>query len=138
MANTFHLQIASVDGLEYEGNVVSISCRCIDGDRAILAGHTNLVTAIGMGTAKIVLEDGSEKTAACIGGMLSMMNGECSLIVTTWEWKDEIDVARAAAAKERAEERLASDKLSEREYRVAVAKLNRALVRLQTTKIKTN
>lgn len=135
MANTFHLQIASVDGLEYEGNVVSISCRCIDGDRAILAGHTNLVTAIGMGTAKIVLEDGSEKTAACIGGMLSMMNGECSLIVTTWEWKDEIDVARAAAAKERAEERLASDKLSEREYRVALAKLNRALVRLNTSRI---
>ena len=133
MANTFHLQVASVDGLVYEGNVTSISCRCIDGDRAVLAGHTNLVTAIGMGTAKIIFEDGSERTAACIGGMLSMMNGECSLIVTTWEWSDEIDVDRAKAAKERAEDKLASHRLSEKEYKIAMAKLNRALVRINSS-----
>ncbi len=134
MANTFHLQVASVDGFEYEGNVLSVSCRCIDGDRAILAGHTNLVTAIGMGTAKIVLEDGSEKTAACIGGMLSMMNGECSLIVTTWEWSDEINIERASLAKKRAEEKLAEANVSEKEYKIAIAKLNRALVRLHSSK----
>ena len=133
MANTFHLQVASVDGFEYKGNVLSVSCRCIDGDRAILAGHTNLVTAIGMGTAKIVLEDGSEKTAACIGGMLSMMNGECSLIVTTWEWSDEINIERASLAKKRAEERLADANVSEKEYKIAIAKLNRALVRLHSS-----
>lgn len=134
MANTFHLQVVSVDGLEFDGNAVSVSCRCVDGDRAIMAGHTNLVTAVGMGTAKIVFEDGTERTAACIGGMLSMMNGECKLIVTTWEWSDEIDIERANAAKERAEKKLALKKLSDREYKIAVAKLNRALVRLQTNK----
>ena len=133
MANTFHLQVASVDGFIYEGNVRSVSCRCIDGNRAILAGHTNLVTAIGMGTAKIVFEDDSARTAACIGGMLSMMNGECSLIVTTWEWSDEIDIDRANAAKLRAEEKLSQQKLSDKEYKIAMAKLNRALVRINTS-----
>lgn len=130
MANTFHLQVASVDGLIYDGMVQSVSCRCIDGDRAILAGHTNLCTAVGMGTAKIKFEDDTSRTAACIGGMLNVMNGECRLIVTTWEWSDEIDVSRAEKAKERAEERLASKTLSEREYKIAIAKLNRALVRI--------
>lgn len=132
MANTFHLQVVSVDGLEYDGMAVSVSCRCADGDRAIMAGHTNLVTAVGMGTAKIVSEDGTERMAACIGGMLSMMNGECKLIVTTWEWSDEINLDRANAARKRAEERLAEADITEREYKIAMAKLNRALVRINT------
>lgn len=133
MANTFHLQVVSVDGLEFDGMAISVSCRCADGDRAIMAGHTNLVTAVGMGTAKIIREDGTERSAACIGGMLSMMNGECKLIVTTWEWSDEIDLERANAAKKRAEERLAETDISEREYKIAMAKLNRALVRISST-----
>ncbi|MDO4939375.1 MAG: ATP synthase F1 subunit epsilon [Lachnospiraceae bacterium] len=132
MANTFHLQIASVDGLIYDGSVISISCRCVDGDRTILAGHTNLVTSVGMGTAKVIFEDGSERMAACIGGMLSVMNGECRLIVTTWEWKDEIDIERAKAAKKRAEEKLAGQ-LDEKNYKIAKAKLHRALIRMQTS-----
>ena len=130
MANTFHLQVVSVDGLEFDDSVISVSCRCADGDRAIMAGHTNLVTAVGMGLAKIVRADGTEKTAACIGGMLSVMNGECRLIVTTWEWSDEINLDRAQNAKKRAEERLAEADISEKEYRIAMAKLNRALVRI--------
>ena len=132
MANTFHLQVVSVDGLEYDGYAVSVSCRCADGDRAIMAGHTNLVTAVGMGIAKIKFEDGTEKTAACIGGLLSVINGECKLIVTTWEWSDEIDLERANRAKRRAEERLAEADITEKEYRLAVAKLNRALVRISS------
>lgn len=67
----------------------------------ILARHMNYCTAIGMGTAHVVLEDGTERKAACIGGMLTMMNGECRLIPTTWEWSEDIDVARAEEAKKR-------------------------------------
>ena len=63
--------------------------------------HMNYCTAIGMGTAHVVLEDGTERKAACIGGMLTMMNGECRLIPTTWEWSEDIDVARAEEAKKR-------------------------------------
>ena len=36
----------------------------------------------------VVLEDGTERKAACIGGMLTMMNGECRLIPTTWGWSE--------------------------------------------------
>ena len=76
-----------------------MSCRTIHGDLAILARHMNYCTAIGMGAAHVVLEDGTERKAACIGGMLTMMNGECRLIPTTWEWSEDIDVARAEEAK---------------------------------------
>ncbi|MBQ0001001.1 MAG: ATP synthase F1 subunit epsilon [Clostridiales bacterium] len=127
---TFLLKIGTPDGLMFEGQVERVVCRSITGDMAILAGHCNFCTALGMGEAHIVLPDGTRRSAACIGGMLSMMNGECSLMATTWEWEENIDADRAAAAKKKAEDRIASKKLDEREQKLAEAKLKRALVRL--------
>ena len=43
---------------------------------AVLAGHCNFCTALGMGEAYIRLEDGTTRFAACIGGMLSVMDGK--------------------------------------------------------------
>jgi len=134
MANTFNLRVVSLDGVEFKGEVQSLICRAIDGDVAILANHRNYITAVGMGTAKVVLADGTDRKAACIGGMLSMIDNQCSLIVTTWEWQDEIDVARAENAKERAEDALNGINMSEKDYKIASAKLKRALVRLSTAK----
>lgn len=130
MATTYHLQVVSLDGLEYEGDVQKILLRTIDGDVEILARHTNYCTAIGMGTAKVTMDNGQERRAACIGGMLSVMNGEVRVLPTTWEWSEDIDVERAKAAKAKAEERLNDQKL-DKEARVrAEAKLYRALVRI--------
>ena len=126
----FHLQVVSMDGMEYEGDVERIMLRTVDGDVAILARHINYCTAVGMGTAHIYLSDNTEKRAACIGGMLSVMDGNVRLLPTTWEWSEEIDVERARAAKAKAEQRLRDESLS-REARIrAEAKLYRALVRI--------
>ena len=130
MANTFHLKIITVDGLAYEGDVQRLMFRSTHGDLAILARHINYCTAVGMGTAHVIMEDGSERTAACIGGMCSMMDNECHLLPTTWEWSEDIDVERAEAAKARAESKLREDKLSEEARLLTEAKLYRALVRI--------
>ncbi|MDY5023196.1 MAG: ATP synthase F1 subunit epsilon [Blautia sp.] len=127
---TFPLRIGTPDGLTFQGDVERVICRSITGDLAILAGHCNYCTALGMGEAQVVFPDGTRRQAACIGGMLSVINGSCSLLATTWEWKEEIDEERAAAAKKRAEEMLARKDLEEKEYKIAEAKLHRALVRL--------
>ncbi len=128
--NTFLLKIGTPDGVAFSGEVERVVCRSITGDLAILAGHMNYVTALGMGGAHIVLPDGTRRDAACIGGMLSMMNGECHLMATTWEWQEDIDKERAKAAKEKAEEALNRPGLSEKEVKLFAAKLKRALVRL--------
>ena len=127
---TFPLRIGTPDGLLFEGEAERIVCRSITGDLAVLANHCKFCTALGMGEAHVVLEDGTRKTAACIGGMLSMMNGTCRLLATTWEWKEDIDAERAQSAKKRAEEMLAKGGLTDRVYKIAQAKLQRALVRL--------
>ena len=140
--STFPLRVGTPDGLLYEGDVARVVCRTISGDLAILPGHCNYCTALGMGEAHfapyetvtlvepIVLEDGTRRNAACIGGMLSMMNGVCRVLATTWEWEEDIDAERAEAAKHRAEQALANGGLTDKEYRIAEAKLQRALVRL--------
>ena len=127
---TFLLKIGTPDRLWFEGEVERVVCRSITGDMAILANHCNFCTALGMGEAYIILPDGTKREAACIGGMISMMDGQAHLLATTWEWKEDIDEKRAAKAKERAEAQLAQIGLTDREYKHAEIKLRRALIRL--------
>ena len=131
--STYHLEVVSMDGLDFDGEVQKLLLRTIDGDVEILARHTDYCTAIGMGTARVTMADGTERKAACIGGMLSVLKGEVKVFPTTWEWSEEIDIERAKAAKAKAEERL-SDQFLDKEARIrAEAKLYRALVRLGST-----
>ena len=130
MATPFHLQIVTPDGSEFDGQAVRIIVRTIAGDVCVMARHTIFCTALGMGEAKVAMEDGSVRTAACMGGMLNVMDGKVRVIATTGEWTDQIDLARAQKAKEAAEKRLAEkNKLSDKEIALAEAKLKRALVR---------
>ena len=128
--SAYQLDVVSMDGPEFSGNVQKLLLRTIAGDVEILSRHMNYCTAIGMGTAHVVLEDGTERKAACIGGMLSVMNGVCRVLPTTWEWSDEIDLERAKAAREKAENALRDAKLDEEARVRAQAKLYRALVRI--------
>ncbi len=131
---TFALKIVTPDGCAFDGQAVRLVCRTITGDVAILARHSDYCTALGMGGAHVVLEDGTTRHAACIGGMLSVMDGHCNLVATTWEWADEIDKARAEASKARAEAALAQKNLDTRELELAQARLKRALVRTSVAK----
>ena len=60
MAN-FHLEIVSMDGQKFDDEVERVSLRTITGDLAIMAHHINYCTAVGMGTAKVIMKDGSER-----------------------------------------------------------------------------
>ena len=53
-------------------------------------------------------------------------------IPTTWEWSEDIDVARAEKAKKLAEEKLNQSSMDDKEVKLAEAKLHRALVRIGT------
>lgn len=127
--SSFHLQIVTPDGLFFDGEAESLDVRAVTGGITILPKHVNFVTPLGMGAAT-VKTDGKVRKAACIGGMLTMTNGECRLIATTFEWADDIDQERAHSALIRAQETLKNrENLSAAEVQLAEAKLRRALVR---------
>lgn len=126
---TYHLQIVTPDGQRYDGQAVRMIVPTIHGQVGILARHINYVTALGMGPAKLVTEDG-ERHAACIGGMLAVTDGEVKVVATTFEWADEIDVERAKASQARAEKMLADPNCDEQTKQYATARMKRAQVRL--------
>ena len=124
----FQLKIVTPDGLIFDGQAEELIVRTVGGDVAILARHINYVAPLGMGQATVIY-DGQRRTAACIGGMLSVVDGEVHLVATTFEWADQIDVKRAEAAYQKAQSRLQKQDASATDIRLAQAKLNRALVR---------
>lgn len=126
--NNFPLKIVTPDGLQFDGQAQQLTVRTTTGDLGILAGHINCVAPLGMGRATVVTEDG-RRYAACIGGMVSVVNGSVTLVATTFEWADQIDAARAEASQARAEKVLDSKEASETDIKLAQARLHRALVR---------
>ena len=125
---SFPLKIVTADGLVYDGPAEEVIVRTITGDMAVLARHMNCVAPLGMGRATIVT-GGERRYAACIGGMLSVQNGEVNLVPTTFEWADSIDADRAEASRQRAEKVLNDQNSSDTQLKLAKARLHRALVR---------
>ena len=125
---SFTLKIVTPDGLVYDGPAEEVVVRTITGDMAVLARHINCVAPLGMGRATIVV-NGERRYAACIGGMLSVVDGAVNLVPTTFEWADSIDAARAAASQQRAEAVLNNQDSSDTDIKLAKARLHRALVR---------
>ena len=125
---SFPLKIVTADGLVYDGPAEEVIVRTITGDMAVLARHMNCVAPLGMGRATVVI-NGQKRYAACIGGLLSVVNGEVNLVPTTFEWAESIDEARAAASRQRAEAILNKQDASDTDIKLAQARLHRALVR---------
>lgn len=124
----FPLKIVTPDGIQFDGTAQQLNVRTTSGDVAILARHINYVAPLGMGEAS-VLVDGEKRYAACIGGMVSAVDGAVTLVPTTFEWADKIDVDRALRSLQRAEDVLAKKDASDLEISLAEARLKRALIR---------
>ena len=131
----FPVKIVTPDGLRYDGTAEEIIVRTTTGDLGILAGHINCVAPLGMGRATLIV-DGKRRNGACIGGMVSVVDGAVTVVATTFEWAEDIDLSRAESAYDRAQAVLASKDSSDTDIRLAQARLRRALVRksVATTK----
>ena len=126
--NAFPLKIVTPDGVAYEGHAQVLTVRTSSGDMGIMAGHINCVAPLGMGRATIVIDD-KPRYAACIGGMLSVLNGAVTLVPTTFEWAENIDPDRAERSRNRAQAILDNKNATKTEIALAEARLKRALVR---------
>ena len=68
--------------------------------------------------------------------MVSVVQGHVTLVPTTFEWAEEIDVKRAAASQEKAQNILKDESSTDTDLRLAEARLKRALVRSGVAKNK--
>ena len=126
--NSFPLKIVTPDGIQFDGHAQELIVRTTTGDLGFLAGHINCVAPLGMGEATVVVDD-VKRYGACIGGMVSVVDGTVTLVPTTFEWSENIDISRAEASRARAEEILHNKTSSQTDVRLAEARLKRALIR---------
>jgi len=104
-----------------------------EGQLAILPRHAALMTTLDAG--ELVFRRGSEESAfAVTGGFLEVRNDRVTVLADAAEAVEEIDVARAEAARARAEERLRrmrEQQGSDVDQARARAALQRSLLRLR-------
>jgi len=132
-ANTFFLKIISANR-QFMGE----RCKAVilpehDGQEEILAHHENIVIALVPGELRYKLSESDEWVSAVVGnGFARIVNNRVTILVESAERPEEIDIARAREAKERAEEQL-RQKQSIHEYYHSRSSLARAMARLKVT-----
>ena len=130
----FHLEIVTPDGMAFEGMVESLLVHTDDGDVEFLAGHIDYITALGIGRARIK-QQGKDRFAAVSGGFVTIANGEVKMVATTFEFAENIDLNRAKAAKEKANN-IISTSNDKKAIDLAKLKLQRAISRIRVAEIK--
>ena len=124
-----HLKLITHDRIVFDEDVNEIYTRGVDGEFGILENHVPIMTALEVGVTKAVQGD-KIKLFTTMGGIFQFKDNDAIILTDNAESGSDIDVARAKAAKERAEARLA-DKSAEIDAKTAEAALARAKARLK-------
>lgn len=131
--NTFYLKVIAANRVFYSGRCRSIIVPEFDGRREILAHHEDMVIAVDEGEMRFQPEGSDNWEYAVVGmGFVEIVNNRVTLLVETAEHPEEIDIARAREAKERAEEQLRLSRVS-RSIITQELRFYRAMTRLKAT-----
>ncbi|PSL45773.1 ATP synthase F1 subcomplex epsilon subunit [Salsuginibacillus halophilus] len=126
---TMIVDVVTPDGHVYNGDVNMVSARAQSGELGILPRHIPMVAPLSVGSVR--LKDGSNvKLVAVSGGFIEVRSDRVTILAEAAEMPSDIDVARARAAKERAERRVAASQ-EEVDFKRAQLALKRALTRLE-------
>jgi F-type H+-transporting ATPase subunit epsilon len=127
---SLHLQIVSADrSLVNEQRVDEVEIPGSEGYFGVLPGHTALLALLGAG--ELWYRKGQDKFYLAVAfGFAEVLPDRVTILAQIAERADEVDVSRAEAAKQRAEQRLAAAAVDIDFERARIAML-KSLIRLQ-------
>jgi F-type H+-transporting ATPase subunit epsilon len=105
--NTLRVDIVTPDGSVYDDEVVTVVVPGVEGELGLLARHEPLVSLLAVGETRAQLADGRWERFATGIGYVQILFDKVLIVVDQAENAQAIDVARAEAARQRAESRLA-------------------------------
>ena len=127
-------EIVSQDRTVFEGDVDIVVLPGTDGEMGILPHHAPLLTTLKIGVIK-VRSSGKEEVFTVAGGIAEVQPEVVTVLADAAENVEEIDVARAEAARRRAEEILAKGVPTDSDaYLKMEAALRRSNLRLDAVK----
>lgn len=134
MASTLNLKIITPERIVLDTAVEQVVANAIDGQLCILPGHEPLVTALAIDVVRYK-RDKDEDHAAIMGGVMEVKGNEVTILSDVAELDEEIDVARAHQARDRAEaeKTTKTDKLDVYYSEMAISK---ALARIKAVEMR--
>lgn len=127
-------EIVSQDRLVWEGDADMVSLPGTDGEMGILPHHAPLLSTLRFGVIK-VRTHGREEVFTVAGGVAEIQPEIITVLADAAENIGEIDVARAEAARHRAEEMLKSGPPADTDAYLAIeAALRRSNLRLDAVR----
>ena len=100
---TVHVELVSVERLLWSGDARMVIARTTEGELGVLPGHAPLLGELAAGGMVRIQQEGGEELAFAVhGGFLSVTDEGVSMLAEQAERADEIDVARAEQALDRA------------------------------------
>ena len=105
--NIFDIEIITPDRVFYKGETDFLEFNTQNGEIGVYKNHIPLTTVLAPGIVTIHNGD-EEKIAAIHSGFAEILGDKVTFLAELAEWPDEIDIDRAQAAKERAEQRLSN------------------------------
>ena len=130
--NLFKLKIITPERVFYEGEVSMVEFNTTEGEIGIYKKHVPTTVIVSPGILTIT-EAEETKEAALHAGFAEILQEEVVILAEIVEWPEEIDLDRAKAARNRAEERIHS-KTPETDVMRAETALQRALARIHVIK----
>lgn len=106
------------------------------GEFGVLSGHTPFLTSLKPGRINYKDASGKEKTVFVSGGFAEALPDRVTILAESAERRQDIDIDRARAALERAQQRLAEEKAENISFERAKAAMYRAIERIRTAETK--
>jgi len=130
-----HLEIVTPEGSKVSTDVTDVVAPGVVGELGILSGHIPVLTVLDIGKLTYApLDSNDEKCMAVAGGFLEVDNNRLIVITETAEHAEDIDVERAEAARQSAEEELKDLESGSAQFDRRARALKRAEVRLAVAK----
>jgi F-type H+-transporting ATPase subunit epsilon len=129
--STFFLEVITPERNFFSGEAECVIFKSVDGEMGVLAKHAPTVATVNVGPLKINT-NGKWIEAVVTDGFAKITPDKVVIMADTAEFPEEIDVNRAKAAKQRAEERMQKQS-SQLEYMRSKAALARAMARIKVT-----
>ena len=126
---TFRLEVVTAERRVFADDISEVVAWGVEGQLGILPHHAPLMTMLQPGDL-VIKRDNEEEYLALSGGFLEVRPDKVIILADACERVEEIDIARAEAAKRRAEETL-KERPPEVDTAAAEAALRRSLARLK-------
>ncbi len=128
-APPFQVHIVTPYELFFDGDAEMLIVTGTDGEFGIMAGHTPSVVALAPGESRLLV-DGQWRVSATSNGYAEIDRDHVTLVTTSAEWPESIDVARAQRALDRATERIHDPATAPEEVERSKVGVKRAQARL--------